>query len=230
MNDDQVALHHFGGIVALFPLPNVVLFPQVMQPLHIFEPRYRRMTADALAGDRLIALVLLKPGWEENYEGQPDLHRIACLGRIVAEQELEDGRYNILLHGLSRIRIVRELNSDKLYRSAQVDLLKECGLPAPADALDLRRQLDQQVQRWFPPEGVVREQLERLFDSDLPLNNLADIFSFALPLSMPVKQHLLEETHVERRVRHLVRHLREARLPSPPTYPERHFPPDFSAN
>src|SRR6266436_1472543 len=96
MSDDPSPLANFTGHARLFPLPNLVFFPQVMQPLHIFEPRYRQMTADALAGDRLIALVLPKPGWEKDYADKPALHSIACLGRIMAEQALDDGRYNIL--------------------------------------------------------------------------------------------------------------------------------------
>src|SRR5947208_12924499 len=108
MSDDVSPLSDFTGTARLFPLTNLVLFPHVMQPLHVFEPRYRQMTADALAGDRLIALALLKPGWEPDYEGRPDLFPVACLGRIVAEQKLEDGRFNILLRGLARVRMVKE--------------------------------------------------------------------------------------------------------------------------
>src|SRR5262245_36661305 len=123
MTDDSWVLKHFSGIARLFPLPNVVLFPHVVQPLHIFEPRYREMTADALADDRLIAPVLLRPGWEADYEGRPAVHPILCLGRIVAEQRTPDGRYNLLLRGLSRGRIIEETASEKLYRSARVELL-----------------------------------------------------------------------------------------------------------
>src|SRR6516162_1515926 len=121
MSDDMSALANFGGTARLFPLPNVVLFPQVVQPLHIFEPRYRQMTADALADDRLIAPVLLRPGWEADYEGQPAIYSVLCLGRVVAEQRLPDGRFNLLLRGLSRCRIVQELPGEKLYRSARVE-------------------------------------------------------------------------------------------------------------
>src|SRR5438067_9110869 len=107
MSEDISPLSDFAGSARLFPLPNLVLFSHVMQPLHVFEPRYRQMTADALAADRLIALALLKPGWEPDYEGRPDLFEVACLGRVVAEQRLEDGRYNILLRGLARIRLLK---------------------------------------------------------------------------------------------------------------------------
>src|SRR3954465_13931138 len=109
MSEAFSSLTDYMGTARLFPLPNLVLFPQVMQPLHIFEPRYRQMTADALAGDRFLALALLKPGWEPTYSGNPDIYPIACLGRIIADQRLPDGRYNILVRGLSRIEVVREL-------------------------------------------------------------------------------------------------------------------------
>src|SRR5271166_4788446 len=106
MSDDDSALTDFSGTVRLFPLPNLVLFPHVMQPLHIFEPRYRQLTADALAADRLITLALLRPGWEADYDGKPAIHPVACIGRVVAEQRLDDGRFNILLRGLSRLRVL----------------------------------------------------------------------------------------------------------------------------
>src|SRR6266568_3715474 len=99
MSDDLQALQSFSGIARLFPLPNAVLFPHLVMPLHIFEPRYRQMTRDALAGDRFIAMVLLQPGWESEYEALPAIHSVACLGRIQAEQRLPDGRFNIQLRG-----------------------------------------------------------------------------------------------------------------------------------
>src|SRR5437762_3240134 len=123
MSDDLKALQAFSGIARLFPLPNVVLFPHMVLPLHIFEPRYRQMTADALAGDKLIAMSLLQPGWESDYEGRPALHPVACLGQIVDHQRLPDGRFHLHLRGLSRIRIVREIDSDRLYRNARVQAL-----------------------------------------------------------------------------------------------------------
>src|SRR5579884_3720517 len=112
MSDDPGALTDFSGTARLFPLPNLVLFPYAVQPLHVFEPRYRQMTRDALAGDRLIAVVLLQPGWDVDYEGRPPVHPVACVGRVLAENKLEDGRYNLLLRGLRRVRILDELASD----------------------------------------------------------------------------------------------------------------------
>src|SRR5262245_25424794 len=103
----------FGGTARLFPLPNLVLFPHVAQPLHIFEPRYRRLMDDALQGDRLIATALLQPGWEQEYNNAPPLHAMTCLGRIQQEEHLPDGRYNLLLHGLCRARIIEEVKTDR---------------------------------------------------------------------------------------------------------------------
>jgi hypothetical protein len=97
MSDESAPLVNFSGTARLFPLPNLVLFPQVIQPLHIFEPRYRQMTVDALDEDRLIALALLQPGWEPDYGGAPPIFSTACLGKIVADQCLTDGRFNLLL-------------------------------------------------------------------------------------------------------------------------------------
>src|SRR4051794_9383388 len=109
MSDALSPLGAFGGTAPLFPLPDLVLFPAVVQPLHIFEPRYRQLMADALAGDRLMALALLKPGWEEDYQKRPPIHPVVCLGRIFKEERLPDGRYNLLLHGLSRARVREEI-------------------------------------------------------------------------------------------------------------------------
>ena len=108
----------------IFPLPNVVLFPQVFLPLHLFEPRYRTMVADALEGDRLIGMVLLRPGWEGNYEGRPPVYPIGCAGVITHHDRLPDGRYNIVLRGLEKFRIVEE-DDTRLYRMATVDSLDE---------------------------------------------------------------------------------------------------------
>src|SRR5271170_3702492 len=113
---------HFSGVARLFPLPNLVLFPHVLQPLHIFEPRYRALVEEAMAADRLIAMALLEPGWEPDYEGRPPVSGIACLGRITTARRLDDGRYNILLAGLKRVRLLRELPPKKLFREAQVEL------------------------------------------------------------------------------------------------------------
>src|SRR5438132_13940702 len=116
MASDVPELDDFKGSARLFPLPNLVLFPTMLQGLHIFEPRYRQMTADALEDDRLLAPVLLQPGWEAHHQGNPSVHPVACLGKIIADKRLDDGRYNLQVRGLCRVRILRELPDGKLYR------------------------------------------------------------------------------------------------------------------
>src|SRR5438034_1110096 len=111
-------------LLPLFPLPNVVLFPNVFLPLHIFEPRYREMVADAVAADRMIGMVLLRPGWERDYEGRPPVYPIGCTGVVTHVDAMTDGRFNIVLRGLDRFRIVEEDHS-RSYRRAIVENLRE---------------------------------------------------------------------------------------------------------
>jgi uncharacterized protein len=113
-----------SDLLPLFPLPNVVLFPNVFLPLHIFEPRYRAMTADALASDRVIGMVLLRPGWERDYEGRPPIYPVGCSGVITHVERMPDGRYNLVLRGLDRFRVVLE-NDDRAYRRAVVEPVPE---------------------------------------------------------------------------------------------------------
>ena len=108
--------------IPLFPLPNVVLFPGVFLPLHIFEPRYRTMTQEALDGDRLIGMVLLKPGHDAEYEGRPPIYPIGCSGLITHAERLSDGRFNIVLQGLERFR-VREEDNSRAYRVGVIERL-----------------------------------------------------------------------------------------------------------
>jgi uncharacterized protein len=132
-------------LLPIFPLPNVVLFPNVFLPLHVFEPRYRDMVADAAAAERLLGMVLLRPGWEAGYEGRPPVYTIGCSGVITHMERLHDGRYNIVLRGLERFRILSE-DHGRAYRRARVERLAECEPPA-AERDQIRRH---------------RERLERL--------------------------------------------------------------------
>src|SRR5262245_18080773 len=100
MNED---LENFSGTARLFPLSNLLLFPHAVQPAPVFAPRYRQLTADALAGDQLVTMALLQPGWEPDAAGLPPIFPVACLGRIIAHKELDDGRSILLLRGLSRV-------------------------------------------------------------------------------------------------------------------------------
>src|SRR5438094_9346098 len=103
ISDLQLAM---SDRLPLCPLPNVVLFPNVFLPLHIFEPRYREMVADAVASDRLIGMVLLRPGWNDDYEGRPPVYPVGCSGVLTHVERLSDGRYDIVLRGLERFRVL----------------------------------------------------------------------------------------------------------------------------
>jgi len=108
----------------LFPLQDVMLFPGVTRPLHIFEPRYRELVIDALDGDRLIGIVLLRPGYEADYEGNPPIFSVGCVGEIVDAEELPDGRWIIRLRGMEKFRVVEE-DYSRLYRLADVEHISE---------------------------------------------------------------------------------------------------------
>src|SRR5437588_12763063 len=103
--DDSTQKRGALSAVALFPLPNVVLFPRAVLPLHIFEERYKSMTADVLQGSRQLAMALLKEGWEKNYHGRPEIEPVVCVGTILTHERLPDGKYNFLLQGHTRARI-----------------------------------------------------------------------------------------------------------------------------
>src|SRR5579862_5209492 len=104
--------------VPLFPLPNVVLFPRAVLPLHIFEERYKAMTVHALGGDRLIGMALLKSGWEKSYYGRAAIEPVVCVGRILSHERLPDGCYNFLLQGVARAKVVGEVGGDEPFRQA----------------------------------------------------------------------------------------------------------------
>ena len=219
MNDDDLA--DFSGSARLFPLPNLVLFPGVMQPLRIFEPRYRQMTADALDDDRLIGIVRQGP------DGKYDFEMVGCLAKIVAEQRLEDGCYNLLLRGVKRFLAVSEIASEKLYRQVTVELLEEIPLAsAPHQHEIYRQRLLAAAPRWLPAQALIQSEFKKLLSGPMSLGMLADIIAFALPIDPRAKQILLEELDIQTRLDKLLRllELKKAKTPSPK------FPPDFSAN
>jgi Lon protease-like protein len=224
MTDDQAALAGFDGRARLFPLPNLVLFPHVAQGLHIFEPRYRQLMADALAADGTITMALLRPGWEEEYDARPAIEPVGCLGRVVWHERLADGRYNLRLRGLSRVRLAEEVPVDRLYRVARADLMPDVS-PADLGRLKaLRRRLADAVLPHFTP-GPAREQVRELFAGDATLGQVCDVLGYALPLPLELKQALLAEPHTDLRAEVILDALRAAEANA-----GRRFPPDFSPN
>ena len=119
--------HELSGIkvLRLFPLSGVVFFPHSVLPLHIFESRYREMTEDALDGDRLVTIVMVRPDAEDSTGEVPEIEEFGCVGRIFKHERLPDGRFNILLVGLKRVRLLREVSSRKAYRVAEGEIIDE---------------------------------------------------------------------------------------------------------
>jgi len=220
----------FSGRVRLFPLPNFVLFPHVMQPLHVFESRYRDLLEDALRDDRLIAMAVLAPGWQSDYEGRPPLRPFACLTKVATHHRLDDGTYNVLVLGLHRVRLVRELEPLRSYREAEVELCEENDPPEKSAARRvLRGQLRNAFIRVLPLLPDVREQIDQLLGSDVSLGVLTDVLGYMLQIDLDAKAALLSESDVHRRGKMLLVHLASIARQSAETGTIR-FPPQFSAN
>lgn len=222
----------FKGIARLFPLPNAVLFPHVMQPLHIFEPRYRSMVEDAMSSDRAIAIASFEPGWEEHYEGRPPLKPTACLGHIAACQEMDDGRYNILLLGRQRVSILEELPPLRQFREARA-LLVEDEYPTQGDdeRPQRQRELVDAFRQVLPSVPEVLNQLDELLARSVPLGMLTDIFAYTVEMSIDIKHRLLSETNVDKRATELLKKLAELEASGENGVAGQvQFPPQFSVN
>ena len=221
----------FTGRVRLFPLPNLVMFPHVVQPLHIFEPRYCEMVEDALATDQLIAMAHLQPGWESEYEANPPLAPVTCIGRIISHTQLDDGKFNILLLGLRRATIATELPLTRSFREAQVNVLEDLNVQtASPQRSAIQRELLRCFRRFTPESPAAQEQFESLMSNRLPLGMLTDVISFTMKFDVELKQRLLSEPNVDQRARLLVDELRRLEQFGSSADDERPFPPAFSSN
>ncbi len=179
----------FPTSLPIFPLPTVVLFPNVFLPLHIFEPRYRQMTADALAGDRLIGMVLLRPGNDADYEGRPPVYGTGCTGLITHAEKLDDGRFNLVLRGIEKFTILGEEDPalGQLYRRALISPLDETVAKSDRHPLkDARHRLEALLEPLF--DGTMESRLPQNMPDDDLINALAQYLDFD-PLE---KQALLE--------------------------------------
>jgi hypothetical protein len=195
----------FSLPIPLFPLPNCVLFPGVVQPLHIFEPRYREMISDALEDQSAIGLALLKPGWEKNYYSNPGIHKLLCVGKIVAHELVEEGKYNLLLHGMNRSMLVSETKHG-LYRVATLEPIPEPLHESPGMAMH-RKVLRELFDKTALRDLTVSQSLLPLFDDSISTSRLIDVLAFTLIQDIATKQLLLEELDSFKRGEHLLRHL-----------------------
>ncbi|HET8580092.1 MAG TPA: LON peptidase substrate-binding domain-containing protein [Nitrospiraceae bacterium] len=196
---DEGAVFRVPECIPVFPLPNIVFFPKIYLPLHIFEPRYREMVTDAAAQGQCIGMALLKEGWEPEYYGNPPIFEIGCVGRLVSVQRLLDGRFNILLQGLHRYEI-REQFYDKSYRQASVVFKpREPGTELEVSVRsDLIRALDEYLrQREDSPlwQGFFRLDV----NDEILVNTLSTHLQFT-PLE---KQFLLEADSLQQQARRL---------------------------
>jgi len=189
------------GVIPLFPLPNMVFFPRTYLPLHIFEPRYRRMVRDAASSHRMIGMVLLKEGWETDYEGTPPIFPIGAVGRIVTVQALSDGRFNILLQGLSRFEIQEELGCES-FRQGQIRLA-DFSVPEKKLPSDVRAELVKLVGNFLLTRedgAALANFLKQPVDDEALVHNL----SFALDFTPLEKQFLLEADSLVQQARRLL--------------------------
>jgi Lon protease-like protein len=199
------------SVIPVFPLPNVVLFPGVPLPLHIFEPRYRDMVRDAAAGHEIIGMVLLRGDWRPRYHETPDIFETGCAGKLVNVESLPDGRYNILLHGQREFTIRRHL-LEKPYRQAEVGWRSCAG-----GALDAgcRGTLINLLSRFLQAKPATPAH-RLLHDRSLSDELLVNFFSYALDLAALEKQGLLEALTLAARAERLREviefHLEEARF------------------
>ncbi len=179
--------------IPLFPLPGVVLLPGTILPLHIFEPRYRALVGDALAGDRTIGMAMLRPGWEASDADDPKIYPIGGAGEIVESEELEDGRFNILLEGRFRYRIVEESPSDP-YRTARVEPVRSVPFTDPAEEGRVTRAAGALF------GGIARELgLPPLPDESLSPERLASEIALRLRYAPAELQSILETDSVAAR-------------------------------
>jgi Lon protease-like protein len=185
--------------LAIFPLANVHLFPHAVLPLHVFEPRYRDLLRDALAEERLIAIASLEPGFEDDYAGRPPVRSVVGVGVIVGHEALEGGRANILLRGVARARIARELPPDERYRRVDAQTLFDEVEAAfsPEVARETLVLLANRLAASLPSGGDTLRELVRATASP---SALADVLAAALVTDPDERQGLLEEPRLAVRV------------------------------
>jgi Lon protease-like protein len=188
-------------ILPIFPLPDLTFFPHTLQPLHVFEARYRAMVMDALARNRRLALVKLRPGYEATYAGKPAVHQVDGAGEIVNWERLATGRYNILVKGECRIRISGELPTDTFYRVVIARRLEE--IPPPTDVSRWLASIREACARLLRALDRPADLLDSVLADDQPPGVLVDRVAAAVLPDPELRQELLETLDVARRLEQL---------------------------
>jgi len=230
----------FDGRVRLFPLPELVVFPHAMQPLHIFEPRYCEMLTDSLDSDNLIAMATLAGDMTQISSFAPPIAANVCLGKIISHAEVEDDRHNILLVGIRRGRVIRELEASRPYRLAEIEISNDVYPPSGThQRSELKQRLLDAFGEIIPVSANVQKNLHELLASQMGLGPITDIVSYTLPFDADDKLALLAEPNVDARAAHLIDLLRSGKIElhsvsleeqSIDQQQHEDFPPPFSTN
>jgi Lon protease-like protein len=197
--------------VGLFPLPNVVLFPSQLLSLHVFEPRYRKLVSDVIAQGLVLAVPRLAPGYDASYYGAPPVLETCGIGQITEYSRLPDGRFNIVVLGLGRGRILDELRSEP-YRVARFAALVDEQPSSPMVLETLRTELYKLVRRVSPQLAGPAKELETRMRSAADASECADIAAGTLIEDPDERQALLEELDPSRRLTTLIAHVHELGL------------------
>jgi Lon protease-like protein len=188
----------------LFPLPGAVFLPNTLLPLHVFENRYRDLIADVTEGDGYLAVPRLKPGWEANYSGNPPLFSVAGFGKIIRRQLLPDGRSNVVILGLGRIRVRSEVATDTAYRVANGELLEDRMPDGRHQAIGVGvDRLRVMVGQAFGSKPAIAERVGRLMSQQTePVAFINGLAHLVLP-DVEARQTFLEIDRVSDRIEHL---------------------------
>ena len=220
MSDSRKLPPDFNGEVRLFPLPDLVLFPSSVLPLHIFEARYREMTREALEEDQLITMATQRSTEGEN-EKPPEVAKGVCIGRIVAHEKLVNGRYHLVLAGLQRALISHEIDTSAPFRRAIVQLVEE----DQERAGEARALVAELARRIAPALPSARPFIEKLQFDNVSLTTFTDVVAFHLPLATELKLQLLVDGNPHSRAQTLLEN-----FAGTSTEGKHPFPPDFSVN
>ncbi len=180
------------AVVPVFPLANTWLYPGVVLPLHVFEPRYRQMIEDSLDGPGRLVIGTIIEGHDQSQSGAPPIYAMAGLGEIGRHEKLEDGRFHVLIAGLCRVRIL-EVPSDRLYRKVRIEPVVETG-PTSESSSSLKEELTRAVL-------LVNEELPEDKLDTLPVGPLADLLTAHIDVERPVRQEIFETLDAGERAR-----------------------------
>lgn len=194
------------GRIPIFPLPETVFYPHTVLPLHVFEPRYRQMVAEALPSDGVLGIVLLQPGWQECYFESPETYSVGCAGPMTDVVQLPDGRYTLSLAGRWKMEVIRYVRTEP-YRIAEVRELEE---REPDESLTAAQKAKTRLLGAYTTlaaELAGRPSNPFTLDSSLELSQIVNLACLHLGIEAEEKQRLLELGDVEERARRVIRML-----------------------